>query len=84
MFADFISKLDDTWPDLVCRQHIAATGIMKERTVANRDSAGSGIPGGVLIGKKIFYHKSNVLAWLQSYMERHAPTTSEEVNHEHS
>ncbi|MFZ4438352.1 MAG: hypothetical protein ACOYOS_07995 [Syntrophales bacterium] len=58
----------DAWPSpLVARTECStfSGGLVKEKTLANYDSAGIGPKGRFRIGRKICYPTKNLVAWLQ-------------------
>ena len=75
MFDDFLEMVDSRLPEFCSRRKAeeAMDGLLKARTLANLDSKGIG-PGGILVGKKIMYKKSDLLNWLKGYLLKTEPS----------
>ncbi len=59
----------DKLPPRPTRQHIEnVTGLITARTLANRDSLGTGIPGKKIIGKRATYPKEAVIRFIMDYV----------------
>ncbi len=75
MFSELAAKWPSAW---VSRTEIErfTGGIVKEKYLANLDSAGKGPAGRVRSGRKICYKTSEVVKWLEARSsvipERHA------------
>ncbi len=59
----------DNLPPRPTRYHIEkATGLISARTLANRDSLGTGIPGKKVIGKRATYPKDEVIKFILDFV----------------
>lgn len=68
-----LSDLSKSWPSsIVARQHIErfTGGLISQKYMANLDSQGLGPEGRIRIGRKIAYPVKNLIAWLESRMEK--------------
>lgn len=69
MDASIFQEMVDKWlSPIVARTEIEifSGGLVKEKTLANYDSAGIGPEGRFRIGRKICYPTKNLVAWLQA------------------
>ena len=73
MYSEFLQMTESRLDKFCSRRDAenATNGVLKARTLANLDSAGTG-PGGVLLGKKVFYQREVFLKWLDLYLKRTA------------
>jgi hypothetical protein len=64
-----LRKLADKWPStLVARDKVGvfSGGLLHPRTMANHDSAGTGVKGRFRLGRKIAYPVPALLEWMES------------------
>lgn len=64
---EFVEKLVSGWKsEIVARSKIAefSGGAIQGRTVANRESQGSPVPGRVLVGKQVVYPVRELAEWI--------------------
>lgn len=69
MEAKVFQEMVDRWPSpIVARTEIEVFtgGAMKEKHIANLDSAGLGPAGRFRCGRKIIYPVKNLVAWLEA------------------
>ncbi|PKN37676.1 MAG: hypothetical protein CVU62_08095 [Deltaproteobacteria bacterium HGW-Deltaproteobacteria-2] len=62
-------ELAEKWPaPFVARTEVEkfSNGLIKEKYIANLDSAGKGPEGRFRVGRKVCYPVKNLVAWLQS------------------
>lgn len=72
MFDDYLKEVAAQLSERPTRGEFATvTGLLKPRTLANRDAAGTGI-GGTLYGKSVRYEKEAAISWLRQYLENNA------------
>ena len=71
-----LKSLSDKWPSsIVSRTELKqfSGGALNARTVANLDSQGVGIEGGIRIGRKICYPVSSVIRFMEARTEALKP-----------
>jgi hypothetical protein len=67
-----LKRLAEKWPStLVARTEVGnfSGGLLNEKSMANHDSAGTGVKGRIRIGRKICYPVDSLVAWLESRSE---------------
>ena len=71
-----LSHLAKSWPSgIVARTDLPrfTGGALSEKTAANLDSLGQGIPRRFKCGRKICYHVSDAISWLEQRSEKVTP-----------
>lgn len=74
--SDILKQLDESWPSpIVSRDELGAFtgGLVKRKTVVNRDSLGTGPAERIRHGRKVAYPKAALLSWLEAELSVETP-----------
>jgi len=61
-------ELKKSWPSPIVARHEVAKfsgGLLNPRTMANRDSLGTGVPGKITVGRRVAYLVDDLVEWMQ-------------------
>lgn len=67
-----LQAMVEAWPSpIVSRTEVKAFsgGLLNEKTMANYDSVGVGVPGRFRVGRKICYDTQKLASWLEARSE---------------
>ena len=70
MNKDYFQKLAEAWPSsFVARTQVDvfSGGLLNPRTLANRDSEGTGPKVKIKMGRKIAYDKESLIEWMRAH-----------------
>lgn len=74
--SELLNQMDASWPSpIVSRDELGTFtgGLVKRKTVVNRDSLGTGPAERIRHGRKVAYPKAALLAWLEAELSIETP-----------
>jgi len=64
---NIFQKLKENWGSpIVARSQVGrfSGGLLNPRTMANRDSLGTGVPGKITVGRRVAYPINDLIEWM--------------------